>query len=215
MGTTCCCLGTASVYFRSCLGEPLSLLSLWCCVQSNLYSILRRWEGQVRGLKQWKAGQTTLLVCSAVYCMADSVFQELCPTAGCQTYIHFCPVSEAISSPYVTVNAYRDTAPCLRLQICAVEEEEAICLLVMCSKLGFYFTPAGICSHLPLVGQILRCVEDESLANSLKDSLLLPCISPDLDSVNMCKWMTHHVGLLPPRKKVVVEMAIFGIRGWC
>lgn len=37
----------------------------------------------------------------------------------------FCPVSEAISSPCVTINAYRDTAPCLKLQICAAEEERS------------------------------------------------------------------------------------------
>ena len=82
--------------------------------------------------------------------MADSVYQALCPAAGCQTHIHFCPASQAISSPYVTVNAYRDTAPYLRLQICALEEEEAICLLVMCSKLGSYL-------HLLVLGQLLRC----------------------------------------------------------
>lgn len=47
--------------------------------------------------------------------MADGVFQELRPAAGCQTYIHFCSVSEAISSPYVTVNACRDTAPLFKV----------------------------------------------------------------------------------------------------
>lgn len=107
-----------------------------------------------------------------VYSMADSVFLQLRPAAGCQTYMHFCPVSQAISSPYVTVNTYRDTAPCLRLQICAVAEEEDVCLLVMCSKLGSYFTPAGISSHLPPSEQLLRCcVEDGSVANSLKSLL--------------------------------------------
>lgn len=85
------------------------------------------------GLKQRVS--YTLLVYSVAQSVADSMFQERRPAAGCQTYIHFCTVSQAISAPYVTVNAYRDTAPCLRLQICAVEEEEAICLLVMCSKL--------------------------------------------------------------------------------
>lgn len=97
-------------------------------------------------------------------------FRSFRPAAGCQTYIHFCPVSQPISSPYVTVNAYRDTAPCLWLHICAVkEEDEAVCLPVMCSKLGSYFTPAGIYSCFPPSRQILRCfVVYGSLENSVE-----------------------------------------------
>lgn len=41
----------------------------------------------------------------AAYSAADSVFQEPRPAAGCQTHIRFWPVSQAISSSYVTVNA--------------------------------------------------------------------------------------------------------------
>lgn len=59
------------------------------------------------------------LVCLGLQCL-----EELAPAAGCQTYI-FRPVSEAISSPCVAINAYRDTAPCLKLQICAAEEERS------------------------------------------------------------------------------------------
>ena len=36
---------------------------------------------------------------------ADGVFREPRPAAGCQTHIRFWPVSQAISSSYVTVNA--------------------------------------------------------------------------------------------------------------
>lgn len=177
MGTTCCCLGTASVYLCSCWGGPLSLVtpqslefSLSSCVRST-YCIVGRWEAQVGGAKL--ARRWCTLVCS----VADSLFQELHPAAGCQTYIRFCPVSQAISSPYVTVNAYRDTAPCLSLQICAVEEEEAVCLLVMCSKLGSYFTPAGIYSHSHPQGSSWDVVLTTDLfANSLKSSPPYPSL---------------------------------------
>lgn len=190
MGTTCCCLGTASVYFSLLLrwttfSYYAAEFSLWCYVHST-YSILGRWEAQVlNGVKLTRR-------CCVVYSMADSVFQELRPAAGCQTYIHFCPVSQAISFPYVTVNAYRDTAPCLRLQICAVEEEEAICLLVMCSKLGSYFTPAGIDSHFPPSGQLLRCsVGDVCSANSLK------CLPP--------VFSFHCILMKPPYQAVLIH----------
>lgn len=61
---------------------------------------------------------------NSLVCLGLQRLEELAPAAGCQTYI-FCPVSEAISSPCVTINAYRDTAPCLKLQICAAEEERS------------------------------------------------------------------------------------------
>lgn len=133
------------------------------------------------------------------------MFQELFPAAGCQTYIHFCPVSQAISSPYVTVNAYRDTAPCLKLQICAAEEEEAICLLVMCSKLASYFTPAGIYSHFSPSGQLLECCVKMDFWQSASTLLffvvlILPAYT----------WMTDHVVSLPS-KVSGGKMAISGI----
>ena len=59
-------------------------------------------EVQVRGLKsRVKPGRCGY----AAYSTADGVFQEPRPAAGCQTHIRFWPVSQAISSSYVTVNA--------------------------------------------------------------------------------------------------------------
>lgn len=156
MATTCCCLGTASVCISS-LVEVSSLVALlrFSVVFSDVVFDLTCTvsSGAERDRCEASHSVKSARPCWCVGCYIvwqTSVFGELCPTAGCQTYIHFfCPVSEAISSPYVTVNAYRDTAPCLGLQIYAVEEEEAICLLVMSYKLGSYFTPAGICSSHP------------------------------------------------------------------
>lgn len=111
------------------------------------------------GLKLCEVSQV-LLVYTVVW------YQELCPAAGCQTHIHFCPVSQAISSPYVTVNAYRDTAPCLSVQICALEEDEAICLLVMSSKLISYFFTCWYLLSFPTLratpAMFLGGVENES-----------------------------------------------------
>lgn len=56
--------------------------------------------------------------------LVNNVFQQLLPARGCQIHWHFCPVSQAISSPSVTVNTFSDTAHCLRLQICAVMQRK-------------------------------------------------------------------------------------------
>lgn len=143
------------------------------------------------------------------------VFQELCPAAGCQTYIHFCLVSQAISSPYVAVNAYRDTNPCLKLQICAAQEEETICLLVLCSKLASYFTPAGIYSHFPPSGQLLGfCVKMDFWHGALTVFgfvfFIYKCIYCFLISPAF-KWMTHHVSLASKVSGGKKREAVFGI----
>lgn len=124
-------------------------------VMCTLHTVFPRDERDRCVVELCKVNQTS--VRCAVYGMSHCEFQEIGFAAGCQTCIHFFPVSEVISSPYVIVNAHRDTAPSLRLQICAVEEEGAICLLVMCLKLGSYFTPAGIYFNFPSSGQLQRC----------------------------------------------------------
>lgn len=75
-----------------------------------MYHILRRWDGL------YTVSQALLLF-SVLYGMADcalgTVFCSWVPD------VHtFCPMSQAISSPYLTINAYRDTTPCLRVLIC-------------------------------------------------------------------------------------------------
>ena len=148
MGTTCCCLGTASVYFHSPQCGPVFLLCFQCCVSNVMFhetSVLREERGRCVAYNCVKAA----LRVECVVWYGRNCLRSFGPQLGARhTYI-FCPVSQAISSPNVTVNAYRDTAPCLGLQIYAVEEEAAICLLVMCYKLGSYFTPAGVCSSHP------------------------------------------------------------------
>lgn len=46
-------------------------------------------------------------ICEAQVCVC--VLFEFVHTAVDQTYIYFCPLSQVISSPHVSVNAYRDT----------------------------------------------------------------------------------------------------------
>lgn len=110
MGTTCCCLGTAPVYFCSCWGGLLSLLCLWF---ESLMLQLVQLLGD--GMDFMKLTRCCCLVGCTVW---QTVFQVLYSAAGCQTYIHFCPMSQAISSPYLIVNAYRDTTLCSRVLIC-------------------------------------------------------------------------------------------------
>lgn len=140
MGTICLCLRSASVCLCTCLCGPFHFQAL--CYQSCC-SVFSRDEKCVA-----KTRATLLTMLYVVYVMlklANNVFQELLPARGCQIHWHCCPVSQAISSPSVTVNAFSDTAPLFKVtDMCCFAEEEAIWPLVMCFKSES--TPAGICS---------------------------------------------------------------------
>lgn len=134
------------------------------------------------------------------------VFQELCPTAGCQTYIHFCLVSEAISSPYVAVNAYRDTNP----DMCCTGGRSYLPSGDVL-RTGI-FTPAGIYSHFPPSGHLLGfCIKMHFWHSAVTVycfliEIYIYCflISPAF------KRMTHHVSL-PSKVSGGGKKAVFGI----
>lgn len=150
------------VFARSYWGGPLSLVMLLSSVSDVVLTLPTVFS---RDERHRCVAWNSVKLARRWYTVYTVSFRSFILQLGARRTYIFCLVSQAISSPYVTVNAYRDTAPCLKLQICAVEEEETICLLVMCSKLGSYLTPAGIYSHFSPSGQLLRCcVDDRSLA---------------------------------------------------
>lgn len=136
MGTTCCCLGTASVYFCSCWGGHF--LCRCDVIFSPAYPLRRR-GGQVCVIHRYNVNLTLLVSGSLQH--GELCFRSLRRQLDARR-IHFCPVSQTVSSPYVTINAYRDTALYLEFQICRGGRS----LLAVWFKIGSFFTPACIYS---------------------------------------------------------------------
>lgn len=140
MGTTCWCLGAAPVCLCSCWCGPFHFRAL--CYQSCC-------SGCSRDEKCVAKTSVTLLKMPYVTLgLANNVFQQLLPARGCQIHWHFCPVSQAISSPSVTVNTFSDTAPCLRLQICAVlQRKKPFGLWWYASHQSLHLLGSGLSPH--------------------------------------------------------------------
>lgn len=86
--------------------------------------------------------------CEAQVCVC--VLFEFVHTAVDQTYIYFCPLSQVISSPHISVNAYRDT---VQHSSCWSEGRSRMPSGKVL-KLASYYTPAGINSRFPACGQL-------------------------------------------------------------